>query len=117
MLHTDENPSYEGLMAYAHETINLGAREYVRNGVTTNGIESVWAVMKRGLIGVYHHTCQKHLSRYVNEFTFRPNDGNVKRHTMERLGSLITASFGPRLTYKDLIVTLFLTSLGVLVII
>jgi hypothetical protein len=56
----------------------------------------------KGLHGVYHHASEKHLHRYVDEFTFRLNDGDVKRHTMERLGSLIDASFGPRLTYKEL---------------
>jgi hypothetical protein len=71
--------------------------------VTTNGIESVWAVLKRGLHGVYHHASDKHLHRYVDEFTFRLNDGNVARHTLARLESLTEASFGKRLTYKALI--------------
>lgn len=104
MLHTDEHAGYRGLKgdAYGHQTINHGDGEYVRDGVSTNGIESVWAVMKRGLHGVYHHASEKHLARYVNEFTFRLNDGDVKRHTMERLASLVAASFGPRITYKEL---------------
>jgi transposase-like protein len=104
-LHTDEHAGYRGLggLFYAHETINHSAGEYVRDGVTTNSIESVWAVMKRGLHGVYHHASEKHLHRYVDEFTFRLNDGNVERHTLDRLESLTTASFGKRLTYKALI--------------
>ena len=65
--------------------------EYVRDDVTTNGIESVCAVMKRGLHGVYHHASEKHLHRYVDEFAFRLNEGNVKRHTMERLESFVEA--------------------------
>lgn len=103
-IHTDEHGGYVGLgaMSYTHERIDHGAGEYVRDGVTTNGIESVWAVMKRGLHGVYHHASEKHLRRYVDEFTFRLNDGDVKRHTLERLGSLVTAAFGPRITYKEL---------------
>lgn len=103
-LHTDEHGGYRGLggLFYRHESINHGAGEYVRDGVTTNSIESVWAVMKRGLYGVYHHASEKHLHRYVGEFTFRLNDGDVKRHTMDRLASLMAASFGPRLTYKEL---------------
>lgn len=104
VLHTDEHAGYQGLdgIFYKHHAINHGAGEYVRDGVSTNGIESVWAVLKRGLHGVYHHASDKHLARYVNEFTFRLNDGDVKRHTMERLASLITASFGLRLTYQNL---------------
>ena len=103
-LHTDEHSGYQGLggMFYGHESINHSAGEYVRDGVSTNSIESVWAVLKRGLHGVYHHASEKHLARYVNEFTFRLNDGDVKRHTLERLASLMTASFCQRLTYKEL---------------
>ncbi len=103
-IHTDEHGGYRGLgaMFYTHEKIDHSAGEYVRDGVTTNGIESVWAVMKRGLHGVYHHASPKHLHRYVDEFTFRLNDGDVKRHTTERLASLVSAAFGPRITYKEL---------------
>jgi transposase-like protein len=104
MLHTDEHSGYVGLdFAYGHETVNHGAGEYSRNGVSTNGIESVWAVMKRGLHGVYHHASKKHLARYVDEFTFRLNDANVRRHTLDRLDSFINASKGCRLTYARLI--------------
>ena len=103
-IHTDEHSSYAGLSRdYTHEIICHSAGEYVRDGVTTNGIESVWAVMKRGLHGVYHHASPKHLHRYVNEFTFRLNDGKVTNHTMQRLDSLTSAAFGQRLTYKGLI--------------
>lgn len=103
-LHTDEHGGYVGLegIFYKHERIDHSAKEYVRGNVTTNSIESVWAVLKRGIHGVYHHASPKHLHRYVDEFTFRLNDGDVKRHTLERLASLVSASFGPRLTYKEL---------------
>jgi transposase-like protein len=102
-IHTDEHSGYTGLSRnYTHETISHSTGEYVRDNVTTNGIESVWALLKRGLTGTYHHASEKHLHRYVNEFTFRLNDGTVKRHTLDRLSSLMTASFGPRLTYKAL---------------
>ncbi len=102
-IHTDEHSGYTGLSRnYKHETISHSTGEYVRDNVTTNGIESVWALLKRGLTGTYHHASEKHLHRYVNEFTFRLNDGTVKRHTLDRLSSLMTASFGPRLTYKAL---------------
>ena len=83
--------------------INHSAGEFVRDGVTTNSIESVFAVFKRGLIGVYHHVSKKHLARYVDEFAFRLNEGNVARHTLDRLDSLVDAVAGKRLTYKALI--------------
>jgi transposase-like protein len=104
-LHTDEHLSYAGIggLFFDHDTINHSHGEYVRDGVTTNSIESVFAVLKRGLIGVYHHASPKHLGRYVDEFAFRLNDGNVARHTMERLDSFVRAVAGKRLTYKALI--------------
>lgn len=104
-LHTDEATAYSGIggLFFNHEKINHSAGEYVRGNVSTNSIESVWAVLKRGLNGVYHHASPKHLGRYVNEFTFRLNEGNVKVHTLDRLDSFIRATIGKRITYKDLI--------------
>ena len=76
-LHTDESGAYSGIhcSGFVHDTVNHGAGEYVRGETTTNGIESVFAVLKRGLIGVYHHASPKHLDRYVDEFAFRLNEG------------------------------------------
>jgi len=104
-LHTDEHAGYRGLVAsgFEHETINHSAGEYVRDGVSTNSIESVWAVLKRGVYGTFHHVSPKHLGRYVDEFTFRLNEGDVKRHTLQRLDSFVDGVAGKRLTYKDLI--------------
>lgn len=111
-LHTDEHGGYRGLGArredgeppeFQHETVNHSAGEFVRNDVSTNSIESVWAVLKRGVYGTFHHVSAKHLGRYVDEFTFRLNEGNVKRHTLQRLESFVDGTAGRRLTYKDLI--------------
>jgi transposase-like protein len=104
-LHTDESGAYSGIhfSGYDHDTVNHGAGEYVRGETTTNGIESVFAVLKRGLIGVYHHASPKHLDRYVDEFSFRLNEGNVKNHTLTRLDSFVDGTAGKRLTYKALI--------------
>jgi hypothetical protein len=65
--------------------------------------ESVFAVLKRGIVGVYHQVSPKHLDRYVDEFSFRLNEGNVKNHTMTRLNSFVKGTAGKRLTYKGLI--------------
>ena len=68
----------------------------------TNGIESFWAVLKRGFYGIYHSFSQKHLQRYVDEFGFRLNEGNCKVHTLDRIDSLIGRAFGKRLSYEML---------------
>ena len=102
---TDDHRSYLGLadMEFKHESVNHSGGEYARGGANTNSIESVWAVLKRGIHGVYHHVTAKHLDRYVQEFAFRLNEGNVARHTFERLDSFIDAIVGKRLTYARLI--------------
>jgi transposase-like protein len=104
-IYTDEYGAYNDLdgLFYRHHRVNHSAGEFVRGPLSTNSIESVWAVLKRGLHGVYHHASAKHLHRYVDEFTFRLNDGNVERHTLERLASFVDATAGKRLTYKRLI--------------
>lgn len=101
---TDEHSSYANMdKDYIHLTIKHGVKEYVYGMASTNSIESVWAVLKRGYIGTYHHFSLKHLAKYVNEFTFRLNDGNVKRHTLTRINALVLGMVGKRLTYKALI--------------
>ncbi len=104
-LHTDEHAAYMGLggLFFTRASVNHSAGEYVRDGVTPNSIESVWAVLKRGVHGVYHHVSTKHLGRYVDEFTFRLNEGNVKTRTMDRLNSMIALVGNRRITYKQLI--------------
>ena len=103
-LNTDEHSAYADLdgMFFKHKTVNHSAKEYVRGNVSTNSIESVWAVMKRGLHGVYHHASEKHLERYINEFTFRLNDATVKQHTLARLAAFVDAAVGCGITYKEL---------------
>jgi transposase-like protein len=100
---TDEHPAYNGLgRFYKHHAVKHKDGEYMKDGLGTNNIESVWAVLKRGLHGTYHHASKKHLARYVNEFTFRLNAGNVKQHTLLRLNALVDSTAGKRITYKEL---------------
>lgn len=102
-IHTDEFAAYHGLDGFTHESVNHGASEFVRGDVTTNSIESFFAVFKRGVYGTFHHVSPKHIHRYVDEFAFRLNEGNVKRHTTQRIDSFVEGTAGKRLTYKDLI--------------
>jgi hypothetical protein len=63
----------------------------------------VWAVLKRGFYGVYHFFTEKHLQRYIGEFSFRLNEGNCYVHIYERMDALLGKTFGVRLTYQALI--------------
>ena len=77
------------------------AREYVDGEAHTNGIESHWALLKRGYIGTYHHMSGKHLQRYVNEFAGRHNARPLD--TIEQMGAMVSGGDGKRLTYAALI--------------
>ena len=50
----------------------------------------------------WHHVSVKHLERYVNEATFRLNEGNVKIHTLNRLASFLARALKHRITYWQL---------------
>jgi transposase-like protein len=102
VLCTDEAKAYSGIGKYRHLTVNHSAKQYVDGMASTNGIESVCALLKRGYHGIYHQFTVKHMQRYVDEFTYRLNEGNCKIHTMDRIDSLIAKTDGVRLTYKAL---------------
>ena len=99
MVYTDEHASYRGLPN--HESIRHGAKEYARGEVWTNGIESHWAVLKRGYYGVYHWMSPKYLARYACEFAGRQNDRLLD--TLEQLSRMFWAMAGKRLRYRDLV--------------
>lgn len=102
ILCTDKAAAYKGLCGYRHRSVDHTAKQYVDGMAHTNGIESVWAVLKRGYYGVYHHFTVKHMQRYVDEFSYRLNEGNCKIHTMDRINSLVDKTDGVRITYKAL---------------
>lgn len=79
------------------------AGEYVKHGAHANEIESVWAVLRRSLLGVYHWVSVKHLARYLNEATFRLHEGNCQNDTIDRMRTLGQRLSGRRLTYRRLV--------------
>ena len=80
-----------------------GAGEYVRGPVHTNSIEAVWAVFKRSITGTWHHVSRKHLQRYVDETTFRLNQGICEVVTIDRTEAIFRRIGGKRIPYKDLV--------------
>ena len=101
---TDEWLGYRGMdeVFYLHHTVRHSAKEYVNGMAHTNGIESVWAVLKRAWRGTFHWWSLKHLHLYAAEVAFRLGEGNVRRDTEDRLNSLIQAMVGKRMSYAEL---------------
>jgi len=101
-LMTDEHSAFVGLGdTYYHHRVNHSAGEYVRDYcLHTNGIESVWALFKRQIIGTHHWLSPKHLSRYLGEMTWRFNRREADEGV--RVNILLDQTAG-RLTYKELI--------------
>ncbi len=90
-------------MEYRHSTVKHSAKEFVNGMAHTNGIESVSTVLKRGYNGIYHNWSKKHCKAYINEFSFRLNEGNCKVDTQDRLDSLFNGMVGRTINYKDLV--------------
>ena len=98
---TDDHRSYLGLKGYNHESLNHSAGEYVRGKVHTNGIESFWALLKRGYYGTFHHLSMKHADRYINEFSTRNN--NRECDTIDVMAITAKGVTGKLLPYKELV--------------
>jgi transposase-like protein len=94
-------PSYEGVgkQFKSHERVKHKIHEYSRGDVTTNSAEGYFAILKRGINGVYHHVSKEHLPWYLSEFNFRFNSRKINDD--ERTVSAIAGFEGKRLTYLD----------------
>ncbi len=97
-VYTDEHAGYDRLPN--HESVKHSAKEYVDGMAHTNGIESFWALLKRGYHGTFHHMSSKHLNRYVQEFAGRHNIRDFD--TLEQMTILTAGMVGKRLRYRDL---------------
>ena len=97
---TDDHGGYHG-MPFEHESVRHSVGEYVDGMAHTNGIESFWALLKRGYHGTYHHMSAKHLNRYVTEFAGRHNER--PRDTIDQMQSIVDGMVGKRLRYRDLV--------------
>ena len=103
-VYTDDSSAYFALDSLRrHGSVRHSSGEYVCGKIHTNGIESVWAVLKRSIMGTWHHVSRKHLSRYVNEVTFRLNEGNCAVDTLDRMASVARRMGGTRICYQKLV--------------
>jgi hypothetical protein len=99
---TDELHAYHGLgreFSGGHQVVRHGRKEYVRGDAHTNTAESSFAILKRGITGIYHAVSKKHLHRYISEFDFRWNARTM--NDGDRTALAIRSAQGKRLFYKE----------------
>ena len=108
VLMTDETNIYHGpkvpsgkrkIAGMTRHMVNHGSGEYVRGNVHTNTAEGFVSLMKRGIVGTFHHVGKGHLGRYVSEFEFRYNVRHMP--DAQRPMVLVRGAEGKRLTYKQ----------------
>jgi transposase-like protein len=103
-LMTDDAPQYGKIGAEfaGHGTVNHSAEEYVRAYFWhTNTVEGYFSILKRGIVGTYHHVSAEHLHRYLAEFDFRYNErAKLGVSDTERAAKAAKGIVGKRLTYR-----------------
>lgn len=101
LLVTDAHLAYSNLRGFPqHEVVNHQRGEWRRGDAHTNSIESIWALLKRQIVGTHHWISPKHLQKYVDEMTWRLNRRGMD--AAERMNDLFNCVEG-RITYKALI--------------
>ncbi len=100
-IYTDEAVAYKKLHGYRHKSVKHSVGQYVDDMAHTNGMESFWAMLKRGYHGTYHKMSPKHLDRYCNEFAGRHNIRELD--TIEQMEEVVRQMNGRVLTYDNLV--------------
>ncbi len=98
---TDELPAYRRATKdfASHQVVNHSAREYVRGLAHTNGAEGFFSLLKRGVVGTFHHISEQHLPLYLAEFDHRHNTRFLTDGERTVIG--LKKANGKRLTYKQ----------------
>lgn len=100
-IYSDELGVYDKLRAkYNYGFVKHGQGQYADGDCCTNGIENVWSILKRGIIGIYHRASRKHLQHYVDEFVFRFNTRGMSDD--DRFYDFLSRT-DKRITYKQLV--------------
>jgi transposase-like protein len=102
-LMTDDAGQYRHMNRdFSHQTVNHGIGEYVRGVAHTNTIEGYFSILKRGIVGTYHHVSPQHLKRYLAEFDFRYNERLALEVTdAQRANKAVAGVVGKRVTYQQ----------------
>jgi hypothetical protein len=100
---SDELHSYDGLsMGFAaHDTIKHSDGVYAKGNIHTNTVEGFFSLLKRGIVGSFHHVSRGHLHRYCDEFAFRYSTRTAMGYSdSDRAAEMVLGAEGKRLTYK-----------------
>jgi hypothetical protein len=85
-----------------HEMVDHSAGEYVRGDAHSNTVEGYFSVLKRGIVGTYHHVSEALLKHYLAEFDFRYNERMALGvNDAERASKAVVGIAGKRLLYQD----------------
>jgi transposase-like protein len=82
----------------SHQSVNHSAKEYVRGDAHTNGVEGFFSLLKRGVVGTFHHISEQHLPLYLAEFDHRHNTRFLTDGERTVIG--LKKANGKRLTYR-----------------
>ena len=84
------------------EAVEHRRGEFVRGDANTNTAEGFFSLLKRGIVGTFHHVGKGHLAKYVSEFEFRYNNRTALGvNDAQRAAALVLGAEGKRLTYKQ----------------
>jgi len=103
---TDDSNKYPKIGAqFQHHAVNHTKREYARKlndkfTAHSNTVESSFSLLKRGIVGSFHHVSKKHLGLYLSEFDFRWNHRQTTDGARTVAG--LKKAEGKRLTYRPL---------------
>ena len=101
MVYLDETASCRGMREHRRESFAQSASGYVWGQISANGVESFWALLKRGYHGSYHKMSVKRLSRYIDEFRRRWNNRDM--HAIEFVRNTVEGTIGRRLAHSTLV--------------
>lgn len=97
---TDAHTGYSGVENWfaGHHTVNH-SKTFVRGLIVhTNFAESYHSLLKRAIIGTFHHVSERHLSRYLREREFHWNRREATDG--DRLIDAVKGAKGKRLMYQ-----------------
>ena len=99
-VYTDEAKAYKKGLGRKHGTVNHSRWQFADGKVYTNGIESLWALLKRSHKGTYHSWSHKHLQRYLDELCSRHN--MRREDALKQMSEVVAGMVGKRLLYREL---------------